>query len=281
MMEHTCGVCARSFPTKQGLANHLRGSSPCAGSSGGDVQMDDDVQHAVTCTKCGRTFPTQLGLRSHSWQMCSRRVESCDNGADVRNTLEPRTPGAPLAHSTARDSDDLGFCSSPLSPHLRNDEDNMEGYYPPPEDPDDEADCPDPYTSAEDLEVYVNALSAAGTYDPGFVSRHLERPACAPMTEGELESIRFLRATETGNGCSRRQVQALLAYARSLGGHCTHCTRAASLPTSYYNLWSGVEEVTTSACNPLTLLCIYIPLHYIYPHIYEGTHDILHSNLLY
>ena len=263
MMETTCGVCGRVFPTKKGLANHLRGASPCAGSSGGDVEMDDAVP-GVTCTKCGRIFPTRKGLMAHSWQACDRPVQSCDNGAGVPTNPDPGTPGDRFPQNAALDSYDAGFSPSRLAVPPVLGEDDMEGYYPPPEDSDGDLEYPAADASGEDLEVYVNALSAAGTYDPAFVSRHLDRPACPPMTAGELESIRFLRATETGNGCSRRQVQALLGYARTLGG------RANSLPTSYYNLWNGVEEVTTDAYQPLSVICMHTPLYYIRKHNYTS-----------
>ena len=41
-----------------------------------------------------------------------------------------------------------------------------------------------------------------------------------------------------GQGCSRRQSQALLTYARTLG------PEGEDLPTQYYQLWDAVAEVS-------------------------------------
>ena len=73
------------------------------------------------------------------------------------------------------------------------------------------------------------------------------------MTEQVLESCKFLRATETGEGCSRRQVEALLAHAHSLGG------RGDLLPKGYKKLWNCVEKVCLwcpSVCVVMVGVCV-------------------------
>ena len=89
----------------------------------------------------------------------------------------------------------------------------------------------------EDLAQYVDALCEAGTYDPKFVSRHVDRGVRNDMSESVLVACRFLRATETGEGCSRRQVEGWLAFARTLG------VRGKMLPRGYKQLWDCVEKV--------------------------------------
>jgi hypothetical protein len=91
----------------------------------------------------------------------------------------------------------------------------------------------------EDLAQYVDALCEAGTYDPQFVSRHVDRGVGNGMSESVLVACQFLRATETGEGCSRRQVEGLLAFARTLG------VRGEMLPRGYKQLWDCVEKVCT------------------------------------
>ena len=91
----------------------------------------------------------------------------------------------------------------------------------------------------EDLAQYVDALCEAGTYDPQFVSRHVDRGGGNEMSESALVACRLLRATETGEGCSRRQVEGLLAFARTLG------VRGEMLPRGYKQLWDCVEKVCT------------------------------------
>ena len=60
------------------------------------------------------------------------------------------------------------------------------------------------------------ALADAGTLDSAFLLR-LTAPQ-KRVTRDEQAVLRFLRATETGAGRSRRQVGALLRHARSMGG---------------------------------------------------------------
>jgi len=99
---------------------------------------------------------------------------------------------------------------------------------------------------------YENVLAARGTLDPAFMTRH-QTPE-RHLSHTELVIIRFLRATETGGGCSRRQVEALLHFARSLGGD------GALLPRSYKKLWSIVDVAHARLMVPLRQVRVEIPV---------------------
>ena len=76
---------------------------------------------------------------------------------------------------------------------------------------------------------------------PGRTTRsscpaNLDRARGEGIAGAVLESCRFSRATEASEDCSRRQVEALLAHARSLGG------RGKMLPTGFKQLWVCVEK---------------------------------------
>jgi len=99
---------------------------------------------------------------------------------------------------------------------------------------------------------YHQALADAGTLDPLFMVR-LTRPD-KHVTPEERAVLRFLRATETGAGCSRRQVEALLHHARSLGGD------GILLPKGYQKLWNCVETAHGRMMPPLTTKRISVPV---------------------
>jgi hypothetical protein len=99
---------------------------------------------------------------------------------------------------------------------------------------------------------HQQALADAGTLDAAFLVR-LAAPAKHVTTE-ERAVIRFLRATETGAWCSRRQVEALLHHARSLGGE------GLLLPKSYQKLWNCVETAHGRMMPPLTTKRIAVPV---------------------
>ena len=99
---------------------------------------------------------------------------------------------------------------------------------------------------------YHQALADAGTLDPLFLVR-LTRPD-KHLTIEERAVLRFLRATETGAGCSRRQVEALLHHARSLGGE------GVLLPKGYQKLWNCVERAHGRMMPPLTTKRISVPV---------------------
>ena len=99
---------------------------------------------------------------------------------------------------------------------------------------------------------YHQALADAGTLDPLFLVR-LTRPD-KHVTPEERAVLRFLRATETGAGCSRRQVEALLHHARSLGGD------GVLLPKGYQTLWNCVETAHGRMVPPLTTKRISVPV---------------------
>ena len=99
---------------------------------------------------------------------------------------------------------------------------------------------------------YENVLAAQATLDPAFMTRH-QQPR-RHLTRTEREVIRFLRATETGGGCSRRQVEALLHHARSLGGE------GALLLTTYAKLWSTVDDAHARMMLPLRIVRVEIPV---------------------
>ena len=99
---------------------------------------------------------------------------------------------------------------------------------------------------------YHQALEDAGTLDPLFMVR-LTRPD-KHVTPEERAVLRFLRATETGAGCSRRQVEALLHHARSLGGD------GILLPKGYQKLWNCVETAHGRMMPPLTTKRISVPV---------------------
>ena len=129
-------------------------------------------------------------------------------------------------------------------------------------------------TDGEDLTRYVEALCEAGTYDANFVSCHLNRARHEGMTEQVLESCKFLRATETGEGCSRRQVEALLAHAHSLGG------RGDLLPKGYKKLWNCVEKVCLwcpSVCMVMGGVCVLCVCGCVWRKLFYG-HFIAASN---
>ena len=99
---------------------------------------------------------------------------------------------------------------------------------------------------------YENVLAAQGTLDSAFITRHLEPQR--HLTRTERGVLRFLRATETGGGCSRRQVEALLHHARSLGGD------GALLPATYAKLWSTVDDAHARMMLPLRIVRVEIPV---------------------
>ena len=77
--------------------------------------------------------------------------------------------------------------------------------------------------------AYTPQLDREGALDSAFVVRH--RAPRTSMSQEERAVMRFLRATETGGGCSRRQVESPLQHARSLG------PKGEMLPRGYNKLW--------------------------------------------
>ena len=99
---------------------------------------------------------------------------------------------------------------------------------------------------------HQQALADAGTLDSAFLVR-LTAPDKHVTTE-ERAVLRFLRATETGAGCSRRQVEALLHHARSLGGE------GLLLPKGCQKLWDAVDTAHRRMMPPLTTKRISVPV---------------------
>ena len=227
MEEDTCEYCGRIFATSKGLSNHLRGDSPCRRGVVGDGCCDDGGRWS--CDNCGRCFESYMGRTQHynaSSQCAPWNRRGALTSPAGRMTHTPRS--APVDDDFTMDDDDDG----PL---------------------DVESNTSSSDTDGEDLTRYVEALCEAGTYDANFVSCHLNRARHEGMTEQVLESCKFLRATETGEGCSRRQVEALLAHAHSLGG------RGDLLPKGYKKLWDCVEKVCLwcpSVCMVMVGVCV-------------------------
>ena len=99
---------------------------------------------------------------------------------------------------------------------------------------------------------HQQALADAGTLDSAFLVR-LTAPDKHVTTE-ERAVLRFLRATETGAGCSRRQVEALLHHARSLGGE------GLLLPRGCQKRWDTVDTAHRRMMPPLTTKRISVPV---------------------
>ena len=247
MEEDTCEYCGRIFATSKGLSNHLRGDSPCRRGVVGDGGVDDGGRWS--CDKCGRCFESYMGRTQHynaSSQCAPWNRRGALTSPAGRMTHTPRS--APVDDDFTMDDDDDG----PL---------------------DVESNTSSSDTDGEDLTRYVEALCEAGTYDANFVSCHLNRARHEGMTEQVLESCKFLRATETGEGCSRRQVEALLAHAHSLGG------RGDLLPKGYKKLWNCVEKVCLwcpSVCMVIALNTKYTPsdcnsIKYHWPYHWSDT----------
>jgi hypothetical protein len=93
----------------------------------------------------------------------------------------------------------------------------------------DDGSSDDADTADEGVTVleHHQALADAGTLDPLFLVR-LTRPD-KHVTPEEWAVLRFLRATETGAGCSRRQVEALLDYTTPVpwGAMVSYCPKDA------------------------------------------------------
>jgi hypothetical protein len=98
----------------------------------------------------------------------------------------------------------------------------------------------------------AQALADAGALDSAFLVR-LTAPD-KHVTIEERAVLRFLRATETGAGCSRRQVEALLHHARSLGGE------GLLLPRGCQRLWDTVDTAHRRMMPPLTTKRISVPV---------------------
>jgi hypothetical protein len=97
----------------------------------------------------------------------------------------------------------------------------------------------------------MSLLDQQGTLDSAFVVRH--RAPRRSMSQEERAVMRFLRATETGGGCSRRQVGSLLRHARSLG------PKGEMLPRGHNKLWQVVETAHERVMEPLRMVEIEMP----------------------
>ena len=102
------------------------------------------------------------------------------------------------------------------------------------------------------IDAYMSLLDRQGTLDSAFIVRH--RAPRTSISNEERAVIRFLRATETGGGCSRRQVESLLEHARTLG------PKGMMLPRGYNKLWQIVQSAHERLVEPLRMVEIQIPI---------------------
>ena len=102
-------------------------------------------------------------------------------------------------------------------------------------------------------------------YDPKRVLKYLSWTK-RPLTEIELQTIRFLRCASFGNGLSKAHANEWLAYERELGG------RAGLLPKNIGTLWSTMAKAHRSMSDAIChrTLEIDIPLEvhkYLLPNL--------------
>jgi len=102
------------------------------------------------------------------------------------------------------------------------------------------------------IDAYMSQLDQEGTLDSAHIVRH--RAPRRSISQEERAVIRFLRATETGGGCSRRQVESLLQHARSLG------PKGMLLPRGYNKLWQVVQSAHERIMEPLRMVEIQMPI---------------------
>jgi hypothetical protein len=231
----TCGICGKEFMSRRACSVHttrIHGSSFST-----PVRMDpsslNESSPNYACPTCGRLFISRRGLANHRRDLHGRM----HNGCAVTPTspfFNPLNPPPPPASPNAQQIEE---------PHNVDFEE-------------------DPYNGPEqiiaeappkiDVTEYMHKLAERGTLDITFMLQY-KRPD-RRLSAREIETCRFLRATETGAGCSRRQVMAHLQYARSLEG------RGALLPPGYKQLWKCIDTVRVSHCLKLYL---FIPFMYI------------------
>jgi hypothetical protein len=86
------------------------------------------------------------------------------------------------------------------------------------------------------ISTYLDSLDTAGTVEYEHVLQYSRWGKYVP-TFGDLEIFRFLRATYSGTGVSRRQAQEFLDYQHTTGGS------AYLLPRKVEKCWLRVEQV--------------------------------------
>ena len=109
-----------------------------------------------------------------------------------------------------------------------------------------------PVDTRPSIGAYMALLDQQGTLDSAHIVRH--RAPRRSISQEERAVIRFLRATETGGGCSRRQVESLLQHARSLG------PKGEMLPRGYNKLWQIVDMAHERIMEPLRMVEVEIPI---------------------
>ena len=109
-----------------------------------------------------------------------------------------------------------------------------------------------PVDTRPSIGAYMALLDQQGTLDSAHIVRH--RAPRRSISQEERAVIRFLRSTETGGGCSRRQVESLLQHARSLG------PKGEMLPRGYNKLWQIVDTAHERIMEPLRMVEVEIPI---------------------
>eukprot|EP00731_Ephydatia_muelleri_P013732 Em0007g1042a len=76
-----CAACARTFATKQGVANHSTSAHPTtSGAPSGEstnTSDGDDEEEAFACSFCERSLPSQRGLTNHERRWHQSEVSKC------------------------------------------------------------------------------------------------------------------------------------------------------------------------------------------------------------
>ena len=196
------------------------------------------MPNAFPCALCGRLHDTQRGLVQHQRRHCTGAVPvltcaKCGVACDSRRSLAKHQMHcrnrAGHEGATQHDHGDVGYDDEGV--------DNGEVGR---------------VDSRPSIDAYMSQLDQQGTLDSAFIVRH--RAPRRSISNEERAVIRFLRATETGGGCSRRQVESLLQHARTLG------PKGMLLPRGYNKLWQIVESAHERIIEPLRMVEIKIPI---------------------
>ena len=205
------------------------------------------MQGQVQCAQCAKWYKTLRGLHHHQRHCQSAALFCAVCGLEYKSR---RAVAAHVRQCRGSRGND-GAASHDDGNVEPDDEGDDDGNVVPDDEGDDNGGL-GRVDVRPSIGAHMTVLDKQGSLDNEFVVRH--RAPRAALSEEERAVIRFLRATETGGGCSRRQVESLLQHARSLG------PQGKLLPRGYNKLWKVVDEAHMRVMAPLRIVEVDIPV---------------------